>query len=157
MKTSMICLILLILLSCGIDNKLFLLAEGSPTLDSCIVENDFTVFCYIDSTDCTFCSMKWLDYWAFHEDDMKSLKIGVALIVRSQDEKAVFDAVGRLSCKFPVVFDKTSIIKQNNPLILNQYYVFAVNRAKEVVWFGSPLDNEETWDLFTKTLQKNSK
>jgi len=100
--------------------------------------------------------MKWLDYWGFRNDDLKKLKTGVALIVHNSNEEIVNKEISRLHMKFPVVFDKSSAIKQNNPLILNQYSVFTVNKEKEVIWLGAPINNEETWNLFYKTLQRHS-
>ena len=123
MKNHIIPLILILLLSCGEEKRLYLQIDGNATLDECIRANDFTVLCYIDSVDCTFCSMQWLDLWTFRMEDLKKLKTGIALIVRNPDEEAVRDALSRLQLQFSVAYDKSSTVKQNNPLILNHYNV----------------------------------
>ena len=149
-------LILLLALSCGKENRLHLVTEGAGTLDSCMLVNDFTVLCYIDSANCTVCSMQWLTLWSHRERELEKLNTGIVLIVNNTDEKAVYDALEHLQLKFPVAFDNYSALKQNNPLLLGQFPVFVVNREKEVVWLGTPIESETTWNLFIKTLQKLS-
>ena len=126
-------------------------------LDSCVTSNSFTIFCYIDSADCTVCSMQWLDYWSFYEDDLRKMNTGLSLIVSNSDEKTVIEALDNLRITYPVIFDKFSIIKQNNIILLKQNSVFVVNKKKEVVWLGLPNKSEKTWALFQKTLHHLSK
>ena len=156
MRKSISLLILLLALSCGNEKRLHFVTESAGTLDSCIFVNDFTILCYIDSADCTVCSMQWLTLWSHRERELEKLNTGIVLIVNNTDEKAVYDALEHLQLKFPVAFDNNSALKQNNPLLLGQFPVFAVNREKEVVWLGTPIESETTWNLFCKTLQKLS-
>ena len=157
MKKNIIPLILLLLLSCGNEKRLTLLTDGNEMLDSCIRANDFTIICYIDSADCTFCSIQWLDFWTYRESELEKLKTGIVLIVDNTDEEEVYDALSLLQRKYPVVFDKSSTLKKNNAFILNQYSVFAVNKEKEAVWLDSPIENENTWNLFSKKLRRLSR
>ena len=121
------------------------------------MNNDFTIFCYFDSTNCTVCSMQWLDSWSYRMSELKKMNTGIALVVRNPDEEAVRDALDQLLLHFPVTFDTSSTFKQNNKLLLTQQSVFAVNKKKEVVWLGLPIESEKTWNQFCKTIKHLSK
>ena len=157
MKKIIIPLILLLLMSCGNEKRLTLLTDGNEVLDACIAANDFTILCYIDSADCTYCSMQWLDLQTYRERELEKLKTGIVLIVGNTDEEEVYEALSLLQRKYPVVFDKSTNLKKNNAFILNQHSVIAVNKEKEVVWLGLPIENENTWNLFCKNLRRLSR
>jgi len=157
MKITSLFLIMFLLVSCGNEKKLHLVTDNLSVLNSCIISNDFTIVCYVDSANCTTCSMQWLQYWASHEDELKELNTGIALVVRNPDEEAVRDALDQLLLHFPVTFDMSSTFKQNNKLLLTQQSVFAVNKEKEVVWLGLPIESDKTWQQFCKTIKHLSK
>ena len=157
MKKIIIPLLLFLLLSCGNEKRLTLLTDGNEALDACIAANDFTIICYIDSADCTYCSMQWLDLWTYRERELEKLRTGIVLIVGNTDEEEVYEALSLLQRKYPVVFDKSANLKKNNAFILNQYSVIAVNKEKEVVWLGLPIENENTWNLFCEKLRSLSR
>lgn len=156
MKNILVPLIFL-LLACGNERKIMFQAMDFHCIDSCIQNNNITVFCYIDSADCTVCSMQWLNLWLHYLNELKKYDTGIALIVNNTDEYVVKNYLTHLQLDFPVVFDKSSMIKQKNAIVLNHHSIFAVNENKEVVWLGSPIKNEDTWNLFIKMLQRHSK
>jgi len=159
MKKIIISLFFLLLLSCGEAEKLFFHIEGNDAFDTCMLDNKFTIFCYIDSSGCAPCALQWLHRWtySYFEDELNKLKTGVALIIRNSDEEAIHDVMTYLRYEFPVIFDRNSAIKHNNEAILDQRSVFVVNRKKEVVWLGVPLESENSWALFCKTLRRQSR
>ena len=156
MRTIFLPLIALLAFSCGNEKRLHLVTENFGTLDSCILVNDFTIFCYIDSADCTVCSMQWLNLWSHRENELEKLNTGIVLIVNNTDEKAVNDAIEHLQLRFPVVLDNFSNIKKSNPIFMSKNSVLTINKEKEVIWLGIPIESEKTWNLFIKTLRKLS-
>jgi len=153
MNRVVIPLILLVLFSCGETEKLFFHIENSDVVESAMLDNKFTIFCYVDSVDCNPCVMYWLHRWTHFEDELKKMKAGIILIVRRSDKEEVHDLMIHLRLNFPVIFDGSSIIKHDNEAILNRYSVFVVNRKKEVVWLGVPIESRASWNLFCKTLR----
>ncbi len=144
---------LLLLLSCKEEKKQFFQTGDCSNIDTYMLGNDFTIFCYIDSTNCTTCAMQWLTRWLYFEDELKKLKTGIVLIVRNANEDAVHNTLTQLRLNYPVVFDDFSNIRRKNEIILNQYSTFAVNNKKEVVWLGIPIESEASWNSFRKMLQ----
>ncbi len=155
MKRFVAFLILITLFSCGRERQLFH-TENNDAFDMCMQDNKFTIFCYIDSTDCAPCSMRWLSQWTYFEEDLQKLNTNVALIFQRNDKEAIFEALKQQRLSFSVIFDGSWAIRQNNPAILSQYSVFVVNRRKEVVWKGLPIESEDTWKSFRKTIRQKS-
>jgi hypothetical protein len=54
---------------------------------------------------------------------------------------------------FPVLFDGSLAIRRDNPAVLSQYSTFVVNRKKEIVWKGLPIESEESWRAFRKKIR----
>jgi hypothetical protein len=156
MKKIIILLALPLLFSCGKSEKIFFHTENNGNFEAGMLDNKFTVFCYIDSTDCSPCALQWLHKWKYFEEDLKKMKTGVALIVRGSDEDVVYSTLTNLRLNFPVVFDKSSSIKQDNATILDEHLVFAVNHKNEVFWLGLPIVNEASWDSFCKIVRRRS-
>jgi len=154
MKKTILPLLVFLVWSCGEEKRLYLSTESHPALDSCILANDFTIICYIDSSNCSVCAMQWLIGWSARADELKNMNTNIMLIARNSDEEAVHDALEQLHLTFPLTFDPFYTIKQNNAIIMNQHAVFAVNKEKEVVWLGLPIANEKTWNLFCKTIRQ---
>jgi len=77
------------------------------------------------------------------------------LIVQGSDRESIRNTMRNLRLNFPVIFDSTGGIKQNNQPILNRHPVFVVNRRKEVVWQGFPLETQNSWDSFRRTLRRH--
>ena len=148
---------MLLMFSCKNANKLHIVIENQSVLDSCILSKNYTIICYIDSANCTTCSMQWLQLWVAYMDELKEMNTGITLVVNNSDEEAVRDALDQLLLHFPVTFDTSSTFKQNNKLLLTQQSVFAVNKKKEVVWLGLPIESEKTWNQFCKTIKHLSK
>ena len=98
--------------------------------------------------------MQWLHRWTYFEDELKKLNTGIVLIVRNSDEEAVHSIMEHLRLDFPVIFDKNSTIRRQNGAILWHHSVFVINRKKEIVWLGLPIENEASWNLFRRTLRR---
>ncbi len=155
MKRFVAFLILITLFSCGREPQLFHIENGDD-FASCMRDNKFTIFCYMDSSDCTSCSMQWLSRWRYFEEDLNKLNTNVALIVQKMEKESVFETMKRRNLDFPIIFDGSWSICLNNPEIFSQYSVFVVNRKKEIVWKGLPIENEDTWKSFCKTIRRKS-
>lgn len=148
-------IIMILLFSCGRETQLFHI-ENNEEFYACMQEHDFTVFCYIDSTDCAPCSMQWLNRWVHFKSDLEKLNTNVALIVRNRNTDTVFGVMSHLRLDFPVIFDSTLTIMRDNPEVLSQYSTFVVNNEKEVVWKGLPIENEDSWKGFRKSIRGRS-
>jgi hypothetical protein len=136
---------------------MFFQIDDCEAFDIGISYTDFTIFCYIDSNECNPCIMERLFVWSHFKDELKKLKTGVVFIVESSNEDVVRATMERLRLDFPVVFDKESVVKHKNTVILDQHSVFAVNNRKEVVWLGLPIESADSWNRFRKTLRQKSK
>ena len=147
----------LLLFSCGEEKTILHTGNSGADFETAMLGNKFTIFYYIDSTDCDPCAMQWLFRWIYFEEELKKLNTGVVLIVRSSNKEVIYETMEQMRLDFPVVFDKASTIKQNNAAILEQHPVFAVNNKKEVIWLGLPIADEDTWNKFCKTLRQKSK
>ena len=153
---NIIKLTVLLLISCGSEKRLHLVLENCNSLDSCIIRNEYTIICYIDSAACTVCALQWLNLWTLRKEELKKMNTGIVLIVNNPEEEVVYNTLESLQLEFPVTFDKLSTIKQKNDILINKS-VFMINKEKEVIWLGLPIQNEKTWDLFCKTIQYHSK
>jgi hypothetical protein len=118
---------------------------------------DYTVVIYIDSAQCTPCSLEHLKLWKFCKKDLEEHNTGILLIIHNSDEQLVIETLKSIGV-FNFILDKGGKFKLNNEIfkIINNN-VFVMDRNKNVIFTESPIANKKQWDLFIKGIKNNTK
>lgn len=57
--------------------------------------------------------------------------------------------------RFPIFFDPDGIFETTNRLPANPLLrIFLLNQDNQVIFIGAPIQNEKSWTLFEKTMQR---
>jgi hypothetical protein len=132
--------------------KVILSDNYQITIEQYIQQQKYMVMIYVDSSDCTPCSFKHLAQWYSMKAQFEKNDIGILLIFRNSDERAVIRALRSIGT-FHFVFDKGGKFKANNEVF--KYAtdnIFVMDKDKNVLFTKSPLKDEKTWKSFIKLI-----
>jgi hypothetical protein len=114
----------------------------------------YTVMIYVDSSDCTPCSLKPLFRWDSLRDKFEKNGIGILFIFRNSDERAVARAL-KLVGAFHFVIDDGGKFKANNKFYKHiKDNIFVMDKHNNVVMAESPVANEKSWKSFIKIITR---
>jgi hypothetical protein len=109
------------------------------------VQNQNYVVIYVDSSDCTTCSLRNLAFWNAREKELKNNNTGILLVIHHSNEQLVLNTLETLEIFFPVIFDKGRKFKAKNIEIFYaaQDNTFVMDKDKNVIFIGSPIATEK--------------
>lgn len=119
-----------------------------------LLENNYLLISYIDSMDCTPCSLQRVQTFRVNNTRLKDVNTNILLIVRDTNELIVHEILERMHIDFPVVFDKRGVFKSQNKLFDDaKYQDFVIDKSHKVIWLGSPFKDIDSWDLYNEMIQ----
>jgi peroxiredoxin len=129
-----------------------------PEIEQYIQKQKYVVVIYVDSTECTPCSLNHLSLWKKHQKELTQHETGILLIIHNSDEDAVINVLKDKKIGFNFIFDKGRKFKLKNREAFGLSYdnydnTFVMDRNKNVVFNGSPITSEEKWKSFIKFLK----
>ena len=117
------------------------------------------IFLYIDSTGCTICKMKILEWTAFLTDlaDIAGDKVSHLFVINPPDNKTTIREIkSSLTAgyfDFPIYLDYAdSINKLNHFPTDERFRCFLLDENDHVVLIGNPLHNQRFRELYLKTI-----
>jgi hypothetical protein len=117
---------------------------------------EYTAIVYVDSTSgCTPCAFRYLNTWKIYQKTLNKHNTEIFLIINHSDEHLVTEILKSIGV-FKFVFDKKSKFKIVNYQIFQDASdgVFVIDKNRNVVFTGSPIVNEETWNSFVKLIDR---
>lgn len=116
---------------------------------------NYKIISYIDSTDCTPCSLEPLSLWKNFTSELTELDTELIVILKSDKINDIHEILTRYGIHFPVFADKESTFKQINHLPSNHLlHTFLLDKHNQVVLAGSPIQNEKSWQLYKKVIHQ---
>jgi peroxiredoxin len=141
-------------IGCKDEIKVTLPDNYSNEIQQYIKQQQYMVMIYVDSSDCTPCSLKPLFRWNSLKDKLEKNGIGVLLIFRNSDERVVARSL-KLIGTLHFIIDKGGKFKVNNKFY--KYIkdnIFVMDKDNNVVMTQSPIANEKTWKSFIKIITR---
>jgi peroxiredoxin len=115
---------------------------------------EYIVVIYIDSAECTPCSLNHLSLWKVHKKELEKHNAGILLVVRNSDEQAVINALKAIKTVFPFITDKGGRFKAINGISqFAKSNTFVMDKNKNVVFAEYPVTDEKTWKRFIKRIK----
>ncbi len=107
----------------------------------------------IDSTDCTSCTLQNVDMLKLYKEKFIEFNTGILIIAQRKDKnvKSILDNMG---IDFPIFYDDSEFILKNKLMYNSLLHTFLINREKKVIWVGSPIRTENSWNLFCQMMKK---
>jgi hypothetical protein len=120
------------------------------------MSNKHLIIIYIDSKECTTCSLRTLKPWILSKKNLDKYNIGILPVIRHTDEQDVMETLHSLDIKLPVVLDKKGDFKILNDEIFKIATdgVFVINQDDNVIFTGSMISNEKKWNSFIELVNK---
>jgi hypothetical protein len=151
-KLSLFALFISILISCKEDPVKAVFTD--PDMQQYTQSTEYTAIVYVDSTGgCTPCAFRHLNIWKAYQKTLNKHNTGILLVINHSDEQFIIEILKSIGV-FQFVFDKKSKFKIVNYTIFKNASdgVFVIDKNKNVVFTGSPIVNEETWNSFVKLM-----
>jgi hypothetical protein len=140
-------------IACKHEIKVILPNNYPEEIVEYIQRQKYMVMIYVDSSDCTPCSFKHLLQWYSARNDFEKNGIGILLIFRNSDERAVIRALRSIGT-FHFIFDKGGKFKANNKVFkYAKDNIFVMDKDKNVIFPESPVTDEKTWKRFIKCIK----
>lgn len=115
---------------------------------------NFTIITYIDSSECTSCSLECIKRFSLYDFDQ--LYTEHLLVVRSVDEIKIKEILNNLFIDYPVIYDRNGEFKKLNKFLSESIFkTFVIDKCKSIVWLGSPIETNKTWKLFNKMINNS--
>ncbi|NPD91626.1 hypothetical protein [Xylanibacter muris] len=133
--------------------------RGSDTLMADSIKPDLRLVVYVDSSECSSCVLDQMYHWneMLSESRKYDGRLQYVFIVAPRPSQ-LEDA--RLSLEYcglqsPVYVDTGFVFRCSNPWFPSgrMYHTFLLNRNDSVLLVGSPLDNPNINELFTRTVK----
>jgi peroxiredoxin len=118
-------------------------------------QQKYTVVIYIDSSSCTPCSLNHLTLWKKHREELAQNETGILLVIHNSDEQAVINTLQSVLVAFHFITDGGRKFKANNIEVFYaaQDNTFVMDRDRNVIFAGSPIASEASWNSFIKRIK----
>jgi hypothetical protein len=116
---------------------------------------NYTLILYVDSTDCTPCSLNDVSLFKQYEDQLRNqFNTEILLVIQNIDYDYVNTVLSNINIYYPFILDISKEFKTINKIPdIHKYQTFLINKEKEIIWIGSPVINKNLWNLFTQAMQ----
>lgn len=115
----------------------------------------YKIVAYIDSVGCTPCALEKLTLWEKYIPRLEQWNVSLLFIVRNSNIGEVEQVVQEFRIPFPIFFDPGGLFETTNRLPANPLFrIFLLNQDNQVIFIGAPIQNEKSWTLFEKTMQR---
>lgn len=129
--------------------------EMESNFDSLFLDNRTLIVAYVDSCLCTSCYFK--DFQKYNMHNLESHMTDLVFVVSESiyTKMGIDSVLKQYGLDYLVLLDVKGHLKQNNDFLHNPVYnVFVIDRDYNIIWLGSPIKNEDTWNLFLAEIKK---
>jgi Ni,Fe-hydrogenase I small subunit len=141
--------------SCKHEERVVFSGKIPEEINKYINTHKYTTVIYVETAQCTTCSLSNLLSWKVQKKTLDKYDIGILLVFDSRDENKVIEILKSLEIAFMFIFDKGRKFKAENIEVFNlaRDNTFVIDKDKNVIFTGSPIANEEKWKSFIKCLK----
>ena len=120
--------------------------QGETVVDSLLREHDYLLVSYMDSTDCTPCSMDKFHVTQAHYKDLQEYDIAVVFIFYGTPQAEIISLLHQYHNTFAIVWDIKKEFKSDNNLLANPlYHDFIISSTRKIIWISNPFFDSHTW------------
>lgn len=132
--------------------KAIYIPDSMSTEFSLLKLMDFAIITYIDSSECTICSLERIKQFSLY--DFNQLHSEILLVIRVVDENKTNEILNNLCIDYPVIYDRNGEFREFN-YFLNEpiFKTFVIDKQKNIIWMGLPIETSKTWKLFNKMIK----
>lgn len=111
---------------------------------------------YLATAECVPCSLNVINKLKYHQQLFRDVRSGQCLLVQDTSERSgVAELIASFDFPFPALFDADDAILRENPVLSNALAkTFIMDREYNIIWVGSPIQNEKSLELYTKMMYK---
>ena len=135
------------------DDIIFTIKEDTVSYD--IYSTDYKIFTFIDSTQCTKCSLK-LQEWTELMSELELLKeegLNLIMVLSPSNDSEARWALYHKGFKFPVSFDHQRRLKKLNSLPSDDiFHTFLLDSDNRIIAVGNPATNPNIKKLYKSLL-----
>lgn len=120
-------------------------------------DKNIALIVYLDSKSCSPCAIKGMYRWFELLDTIKlkyenELKVYFMFAFPKDDLHNLYRSIETSSFDYPIFIDTTNVFKRRNKHLPEnpRMHTFMLDRKRNVILVGSPLDNESIRKLFFK-------
>jgi hypothetical protein len=85
-----------------------------PEIEQYMQKQKYMVIIYVDSSECTPCSLDHLSLWKKHHRELAHNETGILLIIHNSNKDAVVNVLKNKKIAFNFIFDEGRKFKCNN-------------------------------------------
>ena len=109
---------------------------------------------YVDSSDCSICSMKHLTPLGTLQFEMERRGTGILLVIRNSNEKEILRTVRSIG-NFHFIFDKNGAFRAANRVFkASNDNIIVMDREQKVIFAESPIKDKKSWDKFIEHIKR---
>lgn len=124
------------------------------SIDSIINSNNLHIIIYIDSSQCTPCAIDDIVLWEKYDDFLCDERLDITLIFGINNQQFISNLLSKDYINYPYIIDKKRALIKNNPFLLKEKFrTFIIDRKKTIIWLGTPLLSQKSWNLFTNLIK----
>lgn len=125
------------------------------TLGSDLLNKEYKVLLYVDSTGCTSCKLK-LPVWKQIVEEADTLfndQLGFLFYFQSKSKRELTSLLKREEFNYPVFIDPENKINQLNQFPdQHSFQCFLLDRENKVLMIGNPVYNPRIWELYKEQI-----
>lgn len=120
------------------------------TIQNQLSEKEYILVLYFEVKDCIPCTLESVNLLKNYQKEFDDDNLGILLIMQDSDKNEKVRLVTEtLNIKYPIVFDKDNIFRDENQVIQNPIaQTFIIDSHYKVIWIGSPIQNKESLERF---------
>lgn len=129
---------------------------GKDTVGPNLLQNEYKILVYIDSTGCTSCKLR-LSHWKNLIEEADSIapgRISFLFLFNPKDEKELGFILKCDHLEYPVVLDRADEINRLNrfPIGDMMFQSFLLDKDNKVLLVGNPEMNPKVWKLYKQLI-----
>ena len=124
------------------------------------LDSDYRFIIYIDSTDCSTCSLKNMYYWENILDSLTKYKSNISVNPIFSPRRTILNRflnnLQEYNFRFPIYVDTCNAFLRANPHIPSNplLHSFLLDENDSVILVGNPIRNKKIEELFFKILEE---
>jgi hypothetical protein len=138
-----------------LDSQTFSSTNGNDTLCPEIMEKPYKILLYVDTTGCTSCNLKLIE-WKNLIDEIDSIapgKVGFVFLLNSKNKKEIISLFNSFNINYPIIIDSTDAINKANHFPSKpSYRCFLLDRNFKVLAIGNPALNYAIRKLYVQKI-----
>lgn len=131
------------------------ISDESPDFKDYACPKSYKIIAYIDSADCTPCTLQSFALWKNFTEKLEQSDAELIIILKSGPNPEIQETFNFYDMHFPAFINPKGDFKIENHLPTSTLlHTFLLDKNDQVAFVGSPIQNENSWQLFQKVISQ---